>query len=142
MFPAHPPDPLPSPIQRPNDLVRQRALLKIHKIALQMRRTTRTHQDCVACLPAKQAMMRQPPQRTLPERQPMLLNDRTQQLQRSKVLLGPIAPIFVSLMRLTAGQEAPRDRIERVELDAVVPQTREELRLYGAMEGVVFALVD
>ena len=86
--------------------------------------------------------MRQPPQRTLPERQPILLKDRIQQFHRSKVLLVPIAPILVSLMRLAAGQEAPRDRIERVELDAVVPQTREELRLYGAMEGVVFALVD
>jgi len=45
-------------------------------------------------------------------------------------------------MRLTASQRTPRDRIEGVELDAVVPQTREELGLNGAMEGVVLALVN
>ena len=45
-------------------------------------------------------------------------------------------------MRLTAGHEASRDRVEGIELDAVVSQIRKELRLYGAMESVVFALVD
>ena len=86
--------------------------------------------------------MRQPPQPTLPERQPILLTCRIQQLHRSKVLLNPIAPIPDSLMRLTASQGTPRDRIEGVELDAVVPQTREELGLNGAMKGVVLALVN
>jgi hypothetical protein len=52
IFLAQPPNPLLSLIQRPNDFVRQRALLKIHKIALQTRHTTCTNKDCVAFLPA------------------------------------------------------------------------------------------
>lgn len=67
---------------------------------------------------------------------------KLQQVHGTEVLLGLIAPVSISLLRLTASQEAPCDRVERVELDAVMLQAREEHKLDSPVKGVVSALID
>ena len=158
---TNPPNNFPALIKRLNHIIRQRALLQIDHIRLQLLRTARARDNRIPKLALQQRVMRHPPKRTLRLRQAMVLRGSAQQVQRIEVLIVPVAAAVrlalpaglvvaaaglvargVVVAVVAARQQAAGDGVVGVEGDAVVAQAGEEFGLDGAVQRVVHALVD
>jgi hypothetical protein len=117
---------------------------------LKMLGAARTYDHGIPHLLLHLRMMRQPPKRALALCQPMLLCDRSDNIQRVKVQIVPVPTMMqfsLPPLRIESSaffevrgialvpirQEATRERVEAVQTEPVVAQTREQLGLDGAV---------
>lgn len=142
----------PGLIQRLDNIIRQRSLLQIRKIALQLLETTDANNNTViatfdSCL--ELGVMNTPSQCNFKQRQVVFLSSFLCNLESLKrrvfevaiavhcanaVSLGP-EPAFVRLDVLgldLAGKEATRQRVVDDNIDAILAACGNELRLNGA----------
>ena len=139
-------------IQRLDNIIRQRPLLQIRKVTLQLLETTDANNDTVistfdSCL--ELGMMNTPSQCNLKQRQVVFLSSFLCNLESLKrrvfevaiavhcanaVSLGP-EPAFIRLDVLgldLAGKEATRQRVVDNNVDAILATCGNQLRLNGA----------
>lgn len=82
----------PSLVQRIHDLLRQRALLQVRQIILQVVHAADTNDDAVIAIQhAQRRMVDKPPHRRLDHRQAMLLDRLLDKLQRTERLILVVA---------------------------------------------------
>lgn len=150
--------PQPRCLHTLDDLLRQRTLLQVRQILLQMPRAAGPHDDCVVQLRPQQRVMLQPAQRDFRVRQAVPRRHGVDALHRVEVGVVPVAAAVHGALhdarvearawlerrlvaRVSPRQQPAGQRLEGVQREAVVPQTRQQLRLDAALQRVVDALV-
>lgn len=154
-------DSKPSSFQSFHHFLRQRSLLHIHKVALQLGGAASTHNDSITLLPRHTTVMRQSSKGTFSLCQTVLLRNRTDYIQRIEIKVIPIAaPVQTPLppfgikararlvilrshiSSVPRGQEPTRQRLEAIEGNPIMAQTGKQVQFDGTVQDIVDALID
>ncbi len=136
----------PCIVQSLDSFFRQRTLLKVCQIILQIAETPCTQNNRIGQLASQCRVMNEPPQRHLGNSQAMFLRHRFDDLQGVVIAIVPQMPqmhIPDRLASFVPPREKPASQWRvHVERDAVVAQAREQLILDAALQRMVMSFID